>query len=248
MLLPGEIKEDILKRFNLEITSCSCTSFSNLVNYKKSRFFDNWHFDQYRIFSAHSDSPRRESLKENAQRVTRDCPLLARWSLGSRENRHENPFFRLSWKGPRVPCDFRDTRSRRSGTSRGGGVCAWRNPTVSSAITIRYMSTWRPTSPRAHFSVFTALFEETVSSLCSPLLWPAANPRSNNDVQTYVFIIAIVLWQRENAAESRRGDEIPFDLPYKSESILSSEARPECVTHVFLATSSKHMFDDNCDE
>lgn len=34
----------------------------------------------------------------------------------------------------------------------------------------------RPTNSRAHFSVFTALFEETVSPLCSPLLWPAANP------------------------------------------------------------------------
>jgi len=33
-----------------------------------------------------------------------------------------------------------------------------RNSTVSSGITIRYMSA----SPRAHFSVFTALFEETV--------------------------------------------------------------------------------------
>lgn len=48
--------------------------------------------------------------------------------------------------------------------------------------------------------------------------------------------------------ESPRGRNTVRLTVYKSESILSSEACPVCVTRDSLASSLKHMFDDNCDE
>lgn len=111
---------------------------------------------------------------------------------GSRESsRNPSPFPRLPLlsrlveRAPLVPTRrlSRHVREREAeeggkeerGASRAGGSGTSRNSTVSSAITIRYMSA---ASPRAHFSVFTALFEETVSpsllpSLsCAPLAAP----------------------------------------------------------------------------
>lgn len=134
--------------------------------------------------------------KAPAFEVARDCQSVR--SFRSEERAAEGggvteTLFHVSRKGPRSPCSstlatcFEQvyiyiyiSLFRTAATST--------NSTVSSAITIRYMSA---ASPRAHFSVFTALFEETVNPPPPPPA-PSSPGRSNHVQRAHAHNISLL--------------------------------------------------------
>lgn len=125
--------------------------------------------------------------------------MLAPRFVGSRE-KPSRTLFRLSREKGLFSFRAFATRSRWSGTSLEPAACALRG--ISPLVQPLPFATCRRRPVRERIlACLRHFFEETVSSL----LWTGA-ARSNNDVQMYGFIIAIALWQRENAAGNRRGD------------------------------------------
>lgn len=206
------------KKFNSEITLptlCSYTFFSNLINYKRTAYKVDFLTTDVSICTevlARIRTPWGGNLWRNAPSNTRLS--VARTSLRGKPRESSRTLFRLSWKGPLVWL----LRHVPGGAEHlEPAACALRG--IPPLVQPLPFATCRRRPVREHILACLRHFSK---KRLAP--FPALLARYNSIEQRRTnvwFYYCDRFMTAENAAESRRGDEIPFDLPCKSESILS---------------------------